>query len=124
VDRVVAAYLASDVEAAPRRVRAGSEPLFSQPLGAGSTLREWWAGLARVLGLNLLATLGAGEPNPVGCWSGSGLLQVAAEIAALEAWWATADVPWEVVAELQEAARCVREAVEVAEKCGGWVVIV
>jgi hypothetical protein len=56
-------------------------------------------------------------------WSGDQLGAVATEVDRLAADWAAAELPPEVLAHLRERAGFMREALVVAEGCGGWLVI-
>jgi hypothetical protein len=125
VERGIAVYLPTDVEevAGSWRIRVRAEPQFAQPLGSDETVRRFWSAPAVGLGLQLLAGLGHDGSSPVACWSGPQLGQIASETLRLEAWWAEADLPYEVLADLREAIACLREAAGIANACGGWVVI-
>jgi hypothetical protein len=105
------------------RVREGAEPLYEQPLGSESAVREYWSEPAALLGLPLLAAVyDQGFYHGI-FWSGEQLGSVVTEVDRLEAHWSAARLPSDLLADLQERARYVREAVAVASAVGGWLVI-
>ena len=125
MERGFGVYLPTAVEvtAGSWHVRSGAEPQFGQPLATDDAICRWWAAPAADLGLPLLAALApAGVFRPA-CWSGADIRRVAEEAARLEAWWGAADLPYEVLSDLREAGRYLREAAAEAEACGGWLVI-
>jgi hypothetical protein len=104
-------------------VRDGAEDLCDRPLGSESAVREFWSGPAIELDLPLFIEVYAYGFDHGIRWCGEQLRAAAAEVDGLEAYWATADLPPETLVSLRERAGFVREALAVAEACGGWLVI-
>ena len=105
------------------RVREGAECLCDRPLGNESAVREFWSGPAIDLDLPLFREVyGHGFDHGIR-WSGEQLQAAAAEVDALEADWADDELPPETLAYLRQRSGFVREALAVAEACGGWLVI-
>jgi hypothetical protein len=102
---------------------AGGESLYDEPLGSEWAVREFWSEPAAALGLPLLAAVyehGFYHGNE---WSGPDLPRVLDELARLEEHWASAGLPANVLADLQERAGYLRAAVAVAAGCGGFVAV-
>jgi hypothetical protein len=125
--RRLGVYRREDVVEVPRdswRVREGAENLCDRPFGNDPAVGEFWSGPAIVLNLPLFAEVyGYGFDHGIR-WSGEQLQAVAAELDALDAYWANASLPSETLAHLRERAGFVRQAVAVASECGGWLVII
>jgi hypothetical protein len=105
------------------RVRDGAEPLYEQPLGSESAVREFWSSPAAELGLPLLASL---YDQGFYCgifWEGRKVDQAMNELAMLEGYWARAVFDAAVRADLLERVNWLRVALNLAASCGGWVSI-
>jgi len=127
VARDLGVYRREDVIEVPPdswRVREGAVDLCDRPLGNEYAVGEFWSRPAIELDLPLFAEVyGPGFDHGIR-WSGPQLQAVGAEVDKLEVYWATAGLPPETMAYLRERAGFVREAVAVAEACGGWVIII
>ena len=100
---------------------AGGEPLYEQPLGSESAVREWWSEPASVLGLPLLAAIYDEGFYYGNRWSGARLRQLIEEVARLEGHWASAGLSPDVLVGLRERADYLRAAVSLAQDVGGFV---
>jgi hypothetical protein len=100
---------------------AAAEPLYEQPLGSESAIREWWSEPATVLGLPLIASLYEHGFYSAIRWAGPDLTRALRELATLEAHWMSAGLPPEAIADLAERASYLRAAVAKAKECGGFV---
>ncbi|MFO0891034.1 MAG: hypothetical protein U0790_18055 [Isosphaeraceae bacterium] len=101
----------------------GGDPLYDEPLGSEAMVRQWWSEPATSLGLPLLASIyDQGFYHGIR-WSGVELAQVQAELARLQLHWDSMSLPADVAAGLAERAGYLREAVEMAMDCGGFVSI-
>jgi hypothetical protein len=124
--RGISVYRRDDVVEVPPDdwgVREGAEDLCDRPLGNESDVQEFWSGMAIDLDLPLLTEVsGYGFYHGIR-WSGEQLRAAAAEVDQLEAYWSTAEIPDEKLADLRTRAGFMREALAVAAECSGWVVI-
>lgn len=115
--RALSVYRRTDVEAAAPdgwRVRDGAEPLYEQPLGSESAVREFWSSPAVRMGLPLLASLyNEGFYRGI-FWEGRKLGQAITELAKLEDYWARAVFDAEIRADLRERAGWLRAALNLA----------
>lgn len=122
----ISVYRREDVIEVPPddwRVREGAEDLCDRPLGNESDVREFWSGMAIDLELPLLLEVfGYGFYHGIR-WSGEQLRAAASEVDQLEAYWSSAEIPDEKLADLRKRAGFMREALAVAEESGGWLVI-
>src|SRR5690349_11262022 len=85
------------------------ESLYDKPLGSESVVRELWSDPATVLGLPLLADVYEYGFQHCNKWSGPQLSQVLDEVSRLEEYWASAGLPADALAGLQQrAGYCVR----------------
>lgn len=101
----------------------GGDPLYCEPLGSESAVRESWSEPADALGLPLLAAIYERGFYDGVRWSGAELAEVLSEVARLEKHWSEAGLAAEVIADLYERAKYIRVAVTIAEQCDGFVVI-
>jgi hypothetical protein len=126
VARALSVYRRADVEwISPDswRVRDGAEPLYEQPLGSESAVRELWSSPAAELGLPLLASLYDEGFYRIILWEGRKIGQVMNELATLEGYWVRAVFDAAVRADLLERVNWLRVALNMAASCGGWVSI-
>src|SRR5262245_60879428 len=101
--------------------QANAEPIFEQPLGSESSIREFWSNPARELGLPLLTPLyETGFYNGV-MWKGKQLSEALGELTRLELYWATMSLDEETRNDLQQRAAWLREALRLAELTGASV---
>lgn len=124
--RRLSVYRREDVVPVPPdgwQVQDGAEPLYDEPLGSESAIRESWSTPAAQLGLPLLAKIYEQGFYQGIRWSGEQLSTVTAELDRLESHWLASEPSAEILSDLQERALFVREAVAIAAECGGWVVI-
>jgi hypothetical protein len=100
---------------------AGGEPLYEQPLGSESAVREWWSEPAEALGLPLLAAIYEYGFYHGNRWAGRDLKQMRRELARLELHWSSAGLAADVLANLRERAGYLRAAADLAEEYEGFV---
>jgi hypothetical protein len=124
--RDISVYRADDIELRSGKdwmVREGATWLFDAPLGSESAIREWWSAPAVSLGLPLLASIYDHGFSHGIRWGGSELKQVLDELSRLAEYWTTANGLPDVGYSFAERAQYLRQAIAVAENCGGIVVI-
>lgn len=124
--RDLSVYRSADVIDLPPgnwKVRGGAEPLYEQPLGSESAIRTFWSDPASRLGLPLLAAISEHGFYHGVRWREGQLQAVRAEVDQLEGHWPHLSLPPDVIDDLQERARFMREATALAEEIDGCVVI-
>jgi hypothetical protein len=99
----------------------GGEPLYEEPLGSESAIRESWSEPAAALGLPLLAAVYDHGFYHGTRWADVELRTVIDELARLEEYWSSAGLPPDALADLLERAGYLRKAVLMAEACDGFV---
>jgi hypothetical protein len=99
----------------------GGEPLYEEPLGSESAVRESWSEPAAALGLPLLAAVYDHGFYHGTRWAGAELRQVLDELARLEGHWSSAGLPPDILKDLRERAGNLRAAVALAQERGGFV---
>ncbi len=104
-------------------MRDGAECLYDQPLGSEAAVGQFWSAPAAELGLPLLAAVYEYGFHHGIRWSGEQISAVAAEVDRLEAHWSASGLSADALANLQERAGFVRQALSIAAQASGWVVI-
>lgn len=124
--RGISVHCKEDVIIAPPdawQVREDAIPHYEQPLGSESAVREFWSTPAFELGLPLFTPIYQDGFYHAVCWSGNQLKAIVVELDQLETHWLGMELPGEILSDLQERAGFLREALAVALKIDGCLLI-